>query len=264
MKRFWNAYPSREAAEAAWEEGAKKHASSHPLKKLPSQPNIVGITRMTRRFLKLKSIAYLLTHDKEHLFLRAFLKRPLRYAFSYIKSVLKRKVTLRQGSFYLYGLKELSDFKESIARKDSLLIVGFSFCHKPRECPTERFHSACLFDPGHAVCRQCFIAKVKNFLPEERVLSFMIPTVYDIGKKILDTLKENPHRKILFLITACELSLEMFGDFAHALDIQGIGIRLDGRICNTFKAFTLAERGIKPGFTSLSEEAKSAILDLIK
>jgi hypothetical protein len=46
--------------------------------------------------------------------------------------------------------------------------------------------------------------------------------------------------------------------------IQGIGIRLDGRICNTMKAFELSERGIKPGLTVVLDETQRKILELIQ
>ncbi len=55
---------------------------------------------------------------------------------------------------------------------------------------------------------------------------------------------------MVFLITACELTLEMFGDWGNMLNIRGLGVRLDGRICNTMKAFELSEIGIKPGTDS--------------
>ena len=56
-------------------------------------------------------------------------------------------------------------------------------------------------------------------------------------------------KKLLFLITACEMSLVMFADYGNMMGAKGIGIRLDGRICNTMRAFHLSERGIKPGLT---------------
>ena len=76
--------------------------------------------------------------------------------------------------------------------------------------------------------------------------------------------EQNPDRKILFLITACELTLEMFGDWGNMVQIQGIGVRLDGRICNTMRAFELSERGIKPGLTVVVEETHQRMLQLIR
>lgn len=69
---------------------------------------------------------------------------------------------------------------------------------------------------------------------------------------------------MVFLITACELTLEMFGDWGNMLGIRGLGVRLDGRICNTMKAFELSEIGIKPGLTVVRDETQTKILELIR
>ena len=46
------------------------------------------------------------------------------------------------------------------------------------------------------------------------------------------------------------------------VDIKGIGVRLDGRICNTMKAFELSEKGIKPGLTVVLDVTQKRLLDL--
>lgn len=69
---------------------------------------------------------------------------------------------------------------------------------------------------------------------------------------------------MVFLITACELTLEMFSDWGNMLNIRGAGVRLDGRICNTMKAFELSEVGIKPGLTIVRDETQDKILELIR
>lgn len=60
------------------------------------------------------------------------------------------------------------------------------------------------------------------------------------------------------------MTLEMFGDWGNMVNIQGIGVRLDGRICNTMRAFELSEKGIKPGLTVVLKESEDKILNLIK
>ena len=60
------------------------------------------------------------------------------------------------------------------------------------------------------------------------------------------------------------MTLEMFGDLGNMVGIQGIGVRLDGRICNTMRAFELSEQGIKPGLTVVLDGAQEKILQLIK
>ena len=66
------------------------------------------------------------------------------------------------------------------------------------------------------------------------------------------------------MITACEMTLEMFGDWGNMVNLRGVGIRLDGRICNTMRAFELSERGIKPGLTVVLDETQKAMLRLIR
>ncbi len=66
------------------------------------------------------------------------------------------------------------------------------------------------------------------------------------------------------MITACEMTLEMFGDWGNMVGVKGIGVRLDVRICNTMKAFALSENGVKPGLTVVLEETKQKMLDLIR
>lgn len=264
MTKFWNRYRSWKEAEEAWEKKAQVYRTSHPLKVPARSPHIPGITEETKKHLRLKTLKYLLTHDKEALFRRFFCKRPVKYIFAYLRSVLKRKPFSQEGDFCFFGLKDAAAFQTAKDDPDSLLIVGFSFCQKPLECPDGRFNPSCRFDPDHTVCRQCFIGKVRNALPEERTLSVIIPTVYDIGRTLFETIEQFPQKKIIFLITACELSLAMFADFGLMAGVQGVGVRLSGRICNTLRAFTLAEKGTKPGLTALSPEAEKGILEVLK
>jgi len=80
----------------------------------------------------------------------------------------------------------------------------------------------------------------------------------------MEATHQNPEKQVLFLITACELSLTMFGDWGNMIGAKGIGVRLDGRICNTMRAFKLSEEGIKPGLTTVLKSSEQKILDLIK
>jgi hypothetical protein len=50
----------------------------------------------------------------------------------------------------------------------------------------------------------------------------------------------------------------------RGIGLRGIGVRLDGRICNTMKAFELSERGIKPGLTVVLEPTQKRMLDIIQ
>jgi hypothetical protein len=60
------------------------------------------------------------------------------------------------------------------------------------------------------------------------------------------------------------MTLEMFGSWGNMLGLRGIGVRLDGRICNTMKAFELSERGIKLGLTVVLEPTQKRKLDIIQ
>ena len=69
---------------------------------------------------------------------------------------------------------------------------------------------------------------------------------------------------MFFVITACEMTLALFGDWGNMVQARGIGVRLDGRICNTMKAFELSEKGIKPGLTVVLNDTQERILQLIQ
>src|SRR5262249_6236005 len=179
-------------------------------------------------------------------------------------SLFKQKSYLRDGDFFLYGLPSVAAFEKAVADTNTLLVVGFSYCQKPHECPSGRFTDQCIADPENPICRQCDIGKVLHALPKEKVVPLLIPTVHYIGDKIFEIVHANTKRQVLFLITACEMTLEMFGDWGHMAGIKGIGVRLDGRICNTMKAFELSEEGIKPGLTVVTPTTQLRILDLVK
>ena len=141
--------------------------------------------------------------------------------------------------------------------------MGFSYCHKPFECPSGRFSDQCIHDPAHPVCGQCFISKCVHSLPVERNVPLFIPTVHYIAEKMLETVARNPGKEVLFVITACELTLKMFADSGNMAGFRGIGVRLDGVICNTMRAFEASEVGIKPGLTVVLPDAQQRMLELL-
>jgi len=245
-----------------WDARAQTLGKTHPLKTLQHLPEIPGITKGTSRFLRWKSLVYLLRHDKNHIFKRYFWKHPFQYTWNILKSYVRKKSNLRDGDFFLYNFSSIEEFQKSL--NAPLVVVGFSYCHKPLECPSGRFTDQCIHDETHPVCGQCFIGKSVHALPSKNTKVFFIPTVHYIGEqffKLLETYKAN---EMVFLITACELTLEMFGDWGNMLGIRGLGVRLDGRICNTMKAFELSEIGIKPGLTVVRDETQTKILELIR
>lgn len=262
--KIWNQYPEWTVAEKAWDDGTVKAAKENPIKGLKTLPKIPGITEDTAKNLKWKSFVYMLTHDHKGEVRQGVLQHPLRYTGAFLKSLMKGKSYRSEGDFFYYGVDSLDAFKTLLKDPDALFVVGFSYCEKPFECPSGRFTPDCIHDPENSVCRQCKVGKCMNALPEKNSIPLLIPTIHYIGGKIFEVVHANPGKPVLFLITACELVLEMFGDWGNMVNIKGIGVRLGGRICNTMKAFELSEEGIKPGLTVVGEEPHRQMLDLIR
>ncbi|MBI2812307.1 MAG: hypothetical protein HYX67_15965 [Candidatus Melainabacteria bacterium] len=258
---MWKNDLSWESAEKEWDKGSEDCRKSHPIKTLNTLPRMPGITD---KGLKWKSIKYILAEDKGNVFVRYFFKHPIKYAIRWIKSALKKQSYQRSGDFFLYGVDSVEQFQDLLKQDNTLFAIGFSYCHKPFECPSGRFTAECIHDPENPVCRQCFIGKTVNALPAGNIRPLFIPTIHYIGEKMFELTEQNPDKQILFLITACEMTLEMFGDWGNMVGAKGIGVRLDGRICNTMKAFELSEHGVKPGLTVVLPETQERMLSLIK
>lgn len=254
-----------EEAEKSWDDGIEAAAQIKPLKGLTSLPNMPGITPETAKNLKWKSLKWMILKDHHFQILKGFLKHPLKYGWRLIQSALKSKSFIREGDFFYYGISSLDQFKEALKNPESIFVIGFSYCHKPFECPSGRFTDQCIRDPDHPVCRQCFIGKAVHAAKEaHQVIFLFIPTVHYIGGKIFEIVHGHPGKEVLFMITACEMTLEMFGDWGNMAGIKGIGVRLGGRICNTMKAFELSENGIKPGLTVVLPDTQKLMLELIR
>ncbi len=251
-------------AEEDWNQRAFEASQKRPLKGLTVLPQMPGITEETAKGLKWKSLKWMITKDHQKEIFKGFLKHPLRYGWEFLKSAVRSKPYQREGDFFLYGVSSLSEFEELLKDRDAILILGFSYCHKPFECPSGRFTPDCLHDANNPICQQCFIGKAVHAATPRQTIPLFIPTIHYIGGKIFEIVHQNPGKPILFMITACEMTLEMFGDWGNMVKIRGVGIRLDGRICNTMKAFELSEQGIKPGLTVILDGTQKAILQLIR
>lgn len=262
--KLWKEGHSWESSEKEWDLGAKQAAQQAPIQGLSHLPQMVGITAETAKGLKWKALKWMVAKDHDRKILRGFLKHPFRYGYAWIKSVLRGKSYQRQGDFFLYGIDTLGAFQRQLEKKAALLVVGFSYCHKPFECPSGRFTPQCIHDPEHPTCRQCFIGKALNALPEKNSAYICIPTIHHIGAEIFRLIDLHPTKELIFMITACEMTLEMFGDWGNMVGIKGLGIRLDGRICNTMRAFELSEGGVKPGLTVVLEPTQRQVLELIR
>lgn len=230
-----------------------------PIKGMKKLPLMEGIHSTDKQFLKTKALKYIIGHDKEKRIWQGFLQKPITHSFRYLCSFFKKKAFSRKEDFFFYGIKNEQEFLD-IAKKKKLLL-GFSYCQKPHECPSGRFNNLCLFDQTNPICKQCDILKIRTLFPS--CDHTIIPTVHDIGAIFFTYLKKEQTTP-LFLITACEMTLTMFADFGNMLAVQGIGIRLDGRICNTMKAFELSEKGIKPGLTLFTPDTYKKLIALGK
>lgn len=262
--KIWNQYEKWDDAERAWDEGAQEAAKQCKVQTLTTLPKMIGITPETAKLLKWKSLKWMVWKDTGGRVFKAFLKHPFTYAWRYLKSIVRRKSYVRKGDFFFYGIETPEQFEKLLTDHDSLFVLGFSYCHKPFECPSGRFTSDCIHDATHPVCRQCFIGKAVHALPEQNASVLFIPTVHYVAEKILEIMHNNPKKQIIFLITACEMTLKMFSDWGNMAGIKGVGVRLDGRICNTMKAFELSEQGIKPGLTVVLEDTQKQMLAWIK
>lgn len=262
--KLWDAHASWEEASQAWDSRSEEAAKIKPLKGLKQLPNMEGITAETARHLKWKSFKWMITQDHTKEVLRGFLRHPIKYGWQFLKSIFRKSSYLREGDFFLYGVNSISEFNQLLKQEQTLLVVGFSYCHKPFECPSGRFTPDCIHELSNPVCQQCFIGKVMHALPNQETVPLIIPTIHYIGARIFELLHKNPKKRLIFIITACEMTLKMFGDWGNMTKIKGIGVRLDGRICNTMKAFELSEKGIKPGLTVVLEKTQEQILTLIR
>lgn len=143
-------------------------------------------------------------------------------------------------------------------------MIGFSYCHKPFECPSKRFTQDCIHDLNNLVCGQYFIGKCVHSLPEKRVQPVFITTVHQIGEVIVKQVQKHPTLEITYIITACEMTLQMYGGWANMMQVRGLGVRLGGQICKTMKAFVASEHGIKPGMAAVLDDTKKRILNLTR
>jgi hypothetical protein len=252
-----------EEAEKNWTQQAEQAAQQTPLKKLRVLPQMVGITEETAKNLKWKSLKWMIQHDTRGNIFKGFFTHPFKYGWRLIRSAFQKKPYRREGDFFLYGLQSLAQFERQLQNPRAIFILGFSYCHKPFECPSGRFNSDCINDSQNAVCQQCFIGKAKEASHHEQTICLLIPTIHYIGEKIFEIVHKFVNQPVIFMITACEMTLEMFGDWGNMVGIQGVGVRLDGRICNTMQAFALSEKGIKPGLTVVLDETQKKIMQLI-
>ena len=163
----------------------------------------------------------------------------------------------------LFNFGSLEEFKKELLNKNNLFLYGFSYCHKPKECPKDRFSSFCEYFENSPICNQCMFGKIKNSIHEDDIFT-PIKDVNFIANKILELKKTNRNREVIFILTACNLSIKMFSDLANMLNLRGLSIQLRGRTCINFNSFLLSERFEKKNLTSLSDESINFLFETLK
>ena len=129
----WNQYQNWDEAEKAWNEAAQKASKTHPLKVLKTLPSMPGIADDTARGLKWKSLKWMIAKDHNWVVTKQILKKPLKHFGRYLRSLFKKKSYVRDGDFFLYGMKSVDHFKELLQDPNALFVVGFSYCEKPQD-----------------------------------------------------------------------------------------------------------------------------------
>lgn len=260
-----NQAPNPLKLEKEWDQQSEQAKALKPNRIPKNLPKMPGIAPETKKGLKWKALKYLILHDpKLRVFRKHILKRPFFHFKNYIKSLFSKKPYERIHDFFYYGIKNDLQFYQELNKPNTHFVIGFSYCEKPLECPSGRFNDECANQTSNPVCQQCLISKVRQLLPKKDTTLLIIPTIHYIGEKLFEVHKQHKDKNIVFLITACELSLEMFGDWGKMAGFKGIGVRLDGRICNTMRAFELSEKGIKPGLTLLLEKTEKQFLEYVR
>lgn len=204
--------------------------------------------------MKLKALRYLFSNDKK-LFIILFLKSPFVYTYRYLSSLFFSKRKEEDGVF-LFGINSLSEFKTLLNDEKIPLLLGFSYCQKPMNCPAPRFSERCL---GKS-CGKCLISRYIN-IKNSYLLS--ITTVNYLGKKIYEIMRENPSQ-IIFIISACKVAISMFEDLSKMLNLKGIALPLEGGVCDSYSSFLSAEKGEKNSQTKFPLKSATLLDELIE
>ena len=128
--KIWNPQYTWEEAEEEWDRGAAQAAQKQPIKRLARLPKMPGIAADTRKNLRWKSFRYMASHDHDREVWPYFWRRPLRYTWNYLRSLLHRKSHGREGDFFLYGVSSVQEYRKLLEDPERLFVVGFSYCEK--------------------------------------------------------------------------------------------------------------------------------------
>lgn len=258
--KFWENFSSFELANQAWDKKQALLENKKPLKKVLFDPRIkISFSNFTR----IKSLLYLLQKDKKLKLIKFFIKKPLFYLHNLLKSYFSKAPYIVEDNVFLFNLSNFKELKKITDNKDNLFIFGLSYCQKPIECPKKRFSSECIHDYENDICAQCFIGKCSNAINNNDII-LVIPDIYFFSETIIELINKNPEKQIIFVISACELSIKMYSDLANMLKIKGLGLKLSSRVCTNFKSFTYAEKGQKNSVTDLNLCNKELMIEIMK
>jgi hypothetical protein len=203
---------------------------------------------------QIKILKYLILNDKDRFLTKWFIKKPFSNTIKFFISFFKKNTP------YI-NIKPL-EFQELLKNPKTSLYLGFSYCQKPQKCPSLFFSANCICEKNNSICQNCSIGKYQSL---NNVNIFIITTIHSLAKKLFELTDQNPSNSILFVITACPFAIALFQNFSSLLPIKGVSLPLDGKVCTTFKGFSMAEKGKKNGPTVLSisqEEFLNQILSL--
>ncbi len=217
---------------------------------------------LSSKILIFKSLRYLLSQDKEGLFWRFFAQNPLLCLSRFFGLFFRREEKISQGGYFFHGLNNLIDLERALCADNTYLFIGLSYCQKPFDCPSQRFSEECRAS-SHPACNECLIGNVSRNFSSHTSCIVTIPTIFFLAKKMMQIKEEHPSKQILFLISACPLSLHFFAPWAHFLHLQGASLPLSGPVCAAFSFFKTAEGGEKRGVTYLLPEQEDQLLALL-
>ncbi|MBN1914444.1 MAG: DUF116 domain-containing protein [Parachlamydiales bacterium] len=207
-------------------------------------------------FSRLRALWYLSRQDKQHILLSYFLKHPFKHGKNLLLSLIKKNPYRNKGDPYYFGLRDDQDWTFTKNSNNTHLLVGFPYCMRPLDCPAKRFSSQCLCRSSFP-CNTCLI---KHSRQNSNAEILIIPTLYEIAKKIVLFRKQYPHKELLFLIISCPMTIHFCADLANMIELKGVALPLEGDLCKNFLTFLSAEKGIKKKQTSFNQELISRFL----
>ena len=100
---------------------------------------------------RLKACFYLISKDKRNFLKKHFFKNPFLYSYRLFLSIIKRSSFYKNQDYYYFNLINYNDLRKKLSNKSSILILGFSYCHKPFNFPSKRFTDKCIKEHNNQI-----------------------------------------------------------------------------------------------------------------